>query len=160
MVPNIKSFEIMPRHWNSLLTFRSMFVSFTFACWQVSNGYMQYAQCQLYMISFFILSTCSACKCTVNWLLYFNGQDQPSAETNQEDSEKNTLKIKAVGAIAFVVVASAFLVVLFFFMSSSFVFALNVIFSLAGSQVLNTLKSCPCKKSIILSITNILFWIC
>ncbi|CAL9202974.1 signal peptide peptidase-like 2 [Musa acuminata AAA Group] len=61
-------------------------------------------------------------------------QDQPSAETNQEDSEKNTLKIKAVGAIAFVIVASAFLVVLFFFMSSSFVFALNVIFSLAGSQ--------------------------
>ncbi|XP_064951071.1 signal peptide peptidase-like 2 isoform X3 [Musa acuminata AAA Group] len=70
-------------------------------------------------------------------------QDQPSAETNQEDSEKNTLKIKAVGAIAFVIVASAFLVVLFFFMSSSFVFALNVIFSLAGSQVLNTLKTCP-----------------
>ncbi|URD86820.1 signal peptide peptidase-like [Musa troglodytarum] len=61
-------------------------------------------------------------------------QDQPSAETNQEDTEKNTLKIKAVGAIAFVIVASAFLVVLFFFMSSSFVFALNVIFSLAGSQ--------------------------
>ncbi|URD86816.1 signal peptide peptidase-like [Musa troglodytarum] len=33
-------------------------------------------------------------------------QDQPSAETNQEDTEKNTLKIKAVGAIAFVIVAS------------------------------------------------------
>ncbi|RZS00981.1 hypothetical protein BHM03_00030774 [Ensete ventricosum] len=61
-------------------------------------------------------------------------QSRWNAETNQEDSVKNTLKIKAVGAIAFVIVASGFLVVLFFFMSSSFVFALNVIFSLAGSQ--------------------------
>lgn len=71
----------------------------------------------------------------VNILLYSNAQDQPSAEMNEEDSEKETVEIKAVGAISFVIVASAFLVLLFFFMSYSFVLLLIVLFCIAGSQV-------------------------
>ncbi|URD80398.1 Signal peptide peptidase [Musa troglodytarum] len=60
--------------------------------------------------------------------------DQPGAEMN-EDSEKETVEIKAVGAISFVIVASAFLVLLFFFMSYSFVLLLIVLFCIAGSQI-------------------------
>ncbi|RWW31845.1 hypothetical protein GW17_00003507 [Ensete ventricosum] len=66
-----------------------------------------------------------------------NAQDQPSAEMNEEDSEKETVEIKAVGAVSFVIVASAFLVLLFFFMSYSFVLLLIVLFCIAGSQGLH-----------------------
>ncbi|RRT67141.1 hypothetical protein B296_00039553, partial [Ensete ventricosum] len=73
----------------------------------------------------------------VNILLDSNAQDQPSAEMNEEDSEKETVEIKAVGAVSFVIVASAFLVLLFFFMSYSFVLLLIVLFCIAGSQGLH-----------------------
>ncbi|CAL9782019.1 unnamed protein product [Musa acuminata subsp. burmannicoides] len=74
-------------------------------------------------------------------------KDQPSAEMNEEDSEKETVEIKAVGAISFVIVASAFLVLLFFFMSYSFVLLLIVLFCIAGSQGLHA-----CLLSIILRV--------
>ncbi|XP_074563479.1 signal peptide peptidase-like 2 [Curcuma longa] len=58
-----------------------------------------------------------------------------NADTNRESSEKETIEIKEVGALGFIVVASAFLVLLFFFMSTGFVMLLNVMFAIAGSQV-------------------------
>lgn len=62
-------------------------------------------------------------------------QGQSNADSNRESSEKETIEIKEVGALGFIVVASAFLVLLFFFMSTGVVMLLTVMFSIAGSQV-------------------------
>ncbi|XP_042454239.1 signal peptide peptidase-like 2 [Zingiber officinale] len=62
---------------------------------------------------------------------------QSNADMNKESSEKETIEIREVGALGFIVVASAFLVLLFFFMSTGFVMLLTVMFAIAGSQGLH-----------------------
>lgn len=64
-------------------------------------------------------------------------QDQLNAAAeNREDSETEILEINAKGAIVFVIVASVFLLLLFYFMSSWFVWLLIVLFCIGGIEVL------------------------
>jgi len=65
----------------------------------------------------------------------FAGQDQPTGVSNREASEKEILEINARGAIIFVIAASAFLLLLFYFMSSWFVWLLIVLFCIGGTEV-------------------------
>ncbi|XXG41453.1 hypothetical protein AAC387_Pa01g1904 [Persea americana] len=57
--------------------------------------------------------------------------------TNKDDSEKEVLDINAKGAIIFVITASAFLLLLYFFMSSWFVWLLIVLFCIGGIEGLH-----------------------
>lgn len=59
-----------------------------------------------------------------------------AAAENREDSETEILEINAKGAIVFVIVASVFLLLLFYFMSSWFVWLLIVLFCIGGIEVL------------------------
>ncbi|WOL00946.1 signal peptide peptidase-like 2 [Canna indica] len=62
-------------------------------------------------------------------------KEQPIANAeNMEDSEKEILEINAKGAIVFVIVASVFLLLLFYFMSSWFVWLLIVLFCIGGVE--------------------------
>lgn len=62
-------------------------------------------------------------------------KDQPNAGmSNREDSEKEILEINAKGAIIFVIAASAFLMLLFYFMSSWFVWLLIVLFCIGATE--------------------------
>ncbi|XP_018824430.1 signal peptide peptidase-like 3 isoform X1 [Juglans regia] len=56
------------------------------------------------------------------------------AETLNDDSENEVLNISAKGAIFFIITASAFLVLLYFFMSSWFVWVLIVLFCIGGVE--------------------------
>ncbi|KAG2726198.1 hypothetical protein I3843_01G098500 [Carya illinoinensis] len=56
------------------------------------------------------------------------------AETVLDDLEKEVLDISAKGAIFFVIMASAFLLLLYFFMSSWFVWVLIVLFCIGGVE--------------------------
>lgn len=60
---------------------------------------------------------------------------QANAGTNKVDSEEEVLDIDVKSAIVFVISASAFLVLLFFFMSSWFVWVLIILFCIGGIQV-------------------------
>ncbi|OVA01645.1 Protease-associated domain [Macleaya cordata] len=57
-----------------------------------------------------------------------------SAGAVKDDSEQEVLDINAKGAVFFVITASTFLVILFFFMSSWFVWLLIVFFCIGGIQ--------------------------
>ncbi|XP_042435648.1 signal peptide peptidase-like 2 [Zingiber officinale] len=57
-----------------------------------------------------------------------------AAAENREDSETEILEINAKGAIVFVIVASVFLLLLFYFMSSWFVWLLIVLFCIGGIE--------------------------
>ncbi|GLU01088.1 hypothetical protein SLE2022_184140 [Rubroshorea leprosula] len=57
-----------------------------------------------------------------------------SAETTKDDSDKEVLDITAKSAVVFVISASTFLVLLYFFMSSWFVWILIVLFCIGGVQ--------------------------
>lgn len=61
-------------------------------------------------------------------------KEQPSAGANIRENEKEILEINAKGAIIFVISASVFLMVLFFFMSSWFVWLLIVLFCIGGVE--------------------------
>lgn len=61
-------------------------------------------------------------------------KDQPSGMSNREATEKEILEINAKGAIIFVIAASAFLLLLFYFMSSWFVWLLVVLFCIGGIE--------------------------
>ncbi|KAG6479820.1 hypothetical protein ZIOFF_063294 [Zingiber officinale] len=62
-------------------------------------------------------------------------EDQHNAAAeNREDSETEILEINAKGAIVFVIVASVFLLLLFYFMSSWFVWLLIVLFCIGGIE--------------------------
>ncbi|XP_020245743.1 signal peptide peptidase-like 2 [Asparagus officinalis] len=61
-------------------------------------------------------------------------KDQPAGMSSREDSEKEILEINARGAIIFVIAASAFLLLLFYFMSSWFVWLLIVLFCIGGTE--------------------------
>ncbi|KAG7990862.1 hypothetical protein I3843_02G045900 [Carya illinoinensis] len=56
------------------------------------------------------------------------------AETPNNDSENEVLNISAMGAIFFIITASAFLVLLYFFMSSWFVWVLIILFCIGGVE--------------------------
>jgi Signal peptide peptidase len=65
------------------------------------------------------------------------GQDGANAGSyTREDSEKEVLEINVKGAITFLVVASGFLLLLFYFMSSWFVWLLIVLFCIGGAEVI------------------------
>ncbi|CAL9776969.1 unnamed protein product [Musa acuminata subsp. burmannicoides] len=53
---------------------------------------------------------------------------------NREESEKEILEINAKGAIIFVIAASVFLLLLFYFMSSWFIWLLIVLFCIGGTE--------------------------
>ncbi|KAK9146098.1 hypothetical protein Sjap_006001 [Stephania japonica] len=55
-----------------------------------------------------------------------------------DDSEKEFLDINAKGAVIFVIAASTFLVLLYFFMSSWFVWLLVILFSIGGTEGMRT----------------------
>ncbi|XVE81085.1 hypothetical protein DITRI_Ditri15bG0034900 [Diplodiscus trichospermus] len=57
-----------------------------------------------------------------------------SSNTTGNDDEKEILDISAKGAVVFVIIASTFLVLLYFFMSSWFVWLLIVLFCIGGVQ--------------------------
>ncbi|KAK8938288.1 Signal peptide peptidase-like 2 [Platanthera guangdongensis] len=61
-------------------------------------------------------------------------KDQPSSGTNNRENEKEILEINAKGAIIFVISASVFLMLLFFFMSSWFIWLLIVLFCIGGVE--------------------------
>ncbi|XP_073012986.1 signal peptide peptidase-like 2 [Typha latifolia] len=62
-------------------------------------------------------------------------KDGPIAgANNSEHSEKEILEINAKGAVIFVIAASAFLLLLFYFMSSWFVWLLIVLFCIGGTE--------------------------
>ncbi|XP_026457582.1 signal peptide peptidase-like 2 isoform X1 [Papaver somniferum] len=61
-------------------------------------------------------------------------QDSSIAGSAKDDSEKDVLDISVMGAVCFIIVASTFLVVLFFFMSSWFVWLLIMFFCIGGTQ--------------------------
>ncbi|RZC88940.1 hypothetical protein C5167_030634, partial [Papaver somniferum] len=62
-------------------------------------------------------------------------QDSSIAGSAKDDSEKDVLDISVMGAVCFIIVASTFLVVLFFFRSSWFVWLLIMFFCIGGTQV-------------------------
>lgn len=64
----------------------------------------------------------------------------------KDDSEKEILDISAKGAVIFVIVASTFLVLLYFFMSSWFIWVLIVLFCIGGIEGMHN-----CIVSLILS---------
>uniref|UniRef100_A0A1D1ZBK0 Signal peptide peptidase-like 2B n=1 Tax=Anthurium amnicola TaxID=1678845 RepID=A0A1D1ZBK0_9ARAE len=53
---------------------------------------------------------------------------------NRDDSEKEVLEINAKGAIIFIIMASAFLMLLYFFMSAWFIWLLIVLFCIGGME--------------------------
>ncbi|RDX83855.1 Signal peptide peptidase-like 5, partial [Mucuna pruriens] len=56
------------------------------------------------------------------------------SEAGKDDSEKDIVNIDAKGAIFFVITASTFLVLLFFFMSSWFIWVLIILFCIGGIE--------------------------
>ncbi|KAH7670516.1 Peptidase A22B signal peptide peptidase protein [Dioscorea alata] len=76
-------------------------------------------------------------------------KDQPNAGMNREDIQNEILEINAKGAIIFVIMASAFLMLLYFFMSSWFVWLLIVLFCIGGTEGMHvclvTIMSRICK---------------
>ncbi|XP_057957928.1 signal peptide peptidase-like 2 isoform X2 [Malania oleifera] len=61
-------------------------------------------------------------------------KESSNAGTVKVDSEKEVLDISAKGAVVFVIAASTFLVLLYFFMSSWFVWLLIVLFCIGGIE--------------------------
>ncbi|MBA0702811.1 hypothetical protein Goari_022435, partial [Gossypium aridum] len=61
-------------------------------------------------------------------------KESPNAGTGDDD-DKEILDISVKGAIVFVITASTFLVLLYFFMSAWFVWLLIVLFCIGGVQV-------------------------
>ncbi|KAK7304275.1 hypothetical protein VNO77_45142 [Canavalia gladiata] len=61
-------------------------------------------------------------------------KESSNAETEKDDSDKEIVNIDSKGAIIFVIAASTFLVLLFFFMSSWFVWVLIVLFCIGGIE--------------------------
>jgi signal peptide peptidase-like 2B len=65
------------------------------------------------------------------------GQDGTNAGSyTRQDSEKEILEINVKGAITFLIAASVFLLLLFYFMSSWFVWLLIVLFCIGGAEVI------------------------
>ncbi|KAL7177046.1 hypothetical protein ACSBR2_030385 [Camellia fascicularis] len=62
-------------------------------------------------------------------------KDSANAGTVQDDDEKEMLDISAKSAIVFVITASIFLVLLYLFMSSWFVWLLIVLFCIGGTEI-------------------------
>ncbi|XP_061367626.1 signal peptide peptidase-like 3 [Gastrolobium bilobum] len=61
-------------------------------------------------------------------------KESSNAETAKDDSDKEIVNIDSKGAIIFVITASTFLVLLFFFMSSWFIWVLIVLFCIGGIE--------------------------
>nr|AAM14939.1 unknown protein [Arabidopsis thaliana]AAM15159.1 unknown protein [Arabidopsis thaliana] len=61
-------------------------------------------------------------------------KDVSSAGTRKDDPEKEILDISVTGAVFFIVTASIFLLLLFYFMSSWFVWVLTIFFCIGGMQ--------------------------
>ncbi|XP_058093489.1 signal peptide peptidase-like 2 isoform X2 [Magnolia sinica] len=64
-------------------------------------------------------------------------KDPSKAETANKDDSEEILDINAKGAVIFVIMASAFLLLLYFLMSSWFVWVLIVMFCIGGTQGLH-----------------------
>ena len=62
-------------------------------------------------------------------------QESSNPGAAKDDSENETLDINVKSAIVFVITASSFLVLLYFFMSSWFVWLLIVMFCIGGVEV-------------------------
>lgn len=62
-------------------------------------------------------------------------QDGPNMGTNYRE-DKEIFEISAKGAIIFIITASVFLLLLFYFMSSWFVWILIVLFCIGGIEVI------------------------
>ncbi|MCL7051613.1 hypothetical protein MKW94_013458 [Papaver nudicaule] len=60
------------------------------------------------------------------------------AETVKDDSDKEVFDINARGAVVFVIVASVFLMLLYFFMSAWFIWLLIVLFCIGGTEGMHT----------------------
>ncbi|XP_074564349.1 signal peptide peptidase-like 2 [Curcuma longa] len=97
--------------------------------------------------AFLLLMTVGTIVCASLWSEFIVGEhiddhynqltrkDQHNATAeNREDSETEILEINAKGAIVFVIVASVFLLLLFYFMSSWFVWLLIVLFCIGGIE--------------------------
>ncbi|WVZ05596.1 hypothetical protein V8G54_018942 [Vigna mungo] len=69
-------------------------------------------------------------------LLPVDFSESSIAETARDDFDKEIVNIDSKGAIIFVIAASTFLVLLFFFMSSWFVWVLIVLFCIGGIEVM------------------------
>nr|XP_004497418.1 signal peptide peptidase-like 5 isoform X1 [Cicer arietinum] len=68
---------------------------------------------------------------------HYNGlspKGSSSAELVKDDSENEIVNIDAKGAVVFVITASTFLVLLFFFMSSWFIWVLIILFCIGGIE--------------------------
>ncbi|KAF4386406.1 hypothetical protein G4B88_020226 [Cannabis sativa] len=64
----------------------------------------------------------------------YNELSPKESGVTKDDSEKEVLDISAKGAVVFVIVASTFLVLLYFFMSSWFIWVLIVLFCIGGIE--------------------------
>ena len=76
--------------------------------------------------------------CTNNFLFFC--QESSNAETAKDDLDKEIVNIDSKGAVIFVIAASTFLVLLFFFMSSWFVWVLIVLFCIGGIEVMQLIS--------------------
>ncbi|XP_072966175.1 signal peptide peptidase-like 2 [Typha angustifolia] len=89
-----------------------------------------------FSVAFLWLMAVGTIVCASLWDEYISSEkDQPNAELNDKgDSENEIIEMKTKGAIVFVIAASAFLIILYFFMSSWLVWLLIVLFCLAGAE--------------------------
>ncbi|KAL5997259.1 hypothetical protein ACLOJK_008189 [Asimina triloba] len=71
------------------------------------------------------------------------GANNSGTSINKDDLEKEIVDINAKGAIIFVVMASAFLILLYFFMSSWFIWLLIVLFCIGGIEVMEAVGKEP-----------------
>lgn len=75
-----------------------------------------------------------ACEQTDERYNELSPKESSNAGTIKDDIEKETLDISAKGAVVFVFTASTFLVLLYYFMSSWFIWVLIVLFCIGGVQ--------------------------
>ncbi|MED6143109.1 Signal peptide peptidase-like 3 [Stylosanthes scabra] len=82
------------------------------------------------------------------WLMSVGTIESSNGETAKDDSDKEIVNIDTKGAIIFVITASTFLVLLYFFMSSWFIWVLIVLFCIGGIEGMHncivslTLRKC------------------
>ena len=102
---------------------------------QVNTQKLKNISCSQRVFCAYKCSLCNHCICPLmtNLSLHIK-QDGPDTGTNYRE-DKEIFEISAKGAIVFIIVASVFLLLLFYFMSSWFVWVLIVLFCIGGIEV-------------------------
>ncbi|XP_078434233.1 signal peptide peptidase-like 2 [Wolffia australiana] len=75
-----------------------------------------------------------ACERTDERYNHLMRKEPSDTSANKDDSDKEVFEINAKGAVVFIVVASIFLLLLYFFMSAWFIWVLVVLFCIGGTE--------------------------